>query len=144
MSDEDILSVHGYPRHPREKRADSGADLIRRERIRQVEQEGYSTEHDDEHDDGELALAAACYATPDPMMRTVLFPTTRAGQMDVHTFDEVPCDWPWGVDDWKPSSKSKLPEGRIRDLVKAGALIAAEIERLQRLEEPHGPGMDES
>ncbi len=36
--------------------------------------------------------------------------------------------WPWDKYWWKPS-------GRVRDLVKAGALIAAEIDRLQRAEE---------
>lgn len=33
--------------------------------------------------------------------------------------------WPWGLDTWKPKS-------RVSDLVRAGALIAAEIDRLQR------------
>jgi len=33
--------------------------------------------------------------------------------------------WPWGKEWWKPSD-------RRRDLVKAGALIAAEIDRLDR------------
>jgi hypothetical protein len=43
-------------------------------------------------------------------------------------FKWVPNDWPkeWNVDWWKPS------DDPIRNLVKAGALIAAEIDRLQR------------
>jgi hypothetical protein len=38
--------------------------------------------------------------------------------------------WPWDREWWKPT-----PNNRIRELAKAGALIAAEIDRLQRLEE---------
>lgn len=34
--------------------------------------------------------------------------------------------WPWGTQSFKPTNS-------IRDLTKAGALIAAEIDRLQRL-----------
>lgn len=37
--------------------------------------------------------------------------------------------WPWSLDWWKPTD-------RRRDLVKAGALIIAEIERLDRLPRP--------
>ena len=81
-------------------------ELIAAERRRQVEAEGYSTDHDDEHATGELADAAACYA------------------LGVRT-----PRWPWGTDWWKPS-----PDNRVRELVKAGALIVAEIERLQRAE----------
>lgn len=81
-------------------------ELVAAERRRQVEAEGYSTEHDDEHATGELASAAACYALG---------------------FDAE--FWPWEADAWKPS-----PDNRVRELVKAGALIVAEIERLQRAE----------
>jgi len=65
-----------------------------------------------------MAIAAACYAIPvDRLIRK-----TRAdGQPG------VPTMWPWHQGWWKPS-----PNDRIRELVKAGALIAAEIDRLQR------------
>jgi hypothetical protein len=42
----------------------TGIELIAEERKRQIEVEGWTAEHDDEHTDGELALAAVCYATP--------------------------------------------------------------------------------
>ncbi len=91
----------------------TGAELIAAERSRQIEAEGWSPEHDAEHCDDDLALAAACYATPynfrDPHGRTGVPPQL----------------WPWGRSDWKPTAD------RIRELVKAGALIAAEIDRLQ-------------
>ena len=40
----------------------NGADLIAQERQRQIDGEGYDAGHDDEHDMGELAAAAMCYA----------------------------------------------------------------------------------
>jgi hypothetical protein len=93
-----------------------GADLIAAERQRQVEAEGWTTHHDDwEHRDGELVLAAFCYLTK----YGALINGERCGDPD------PPDGWPWDASWWKPSSP-------IRNLVKAGALIAAEIDRLQR------------
>ena len=40
-----------------------GAEMIAAERRRQVEKEGWTAEHDSGHPSGELAMAAACYAT---------------------------------------------------------------------------------
>lgn len=89
-----------------------GADLIADERTRQCVIEGYTLEHDaNEHAPGGLALAAACYATP--LDRRVWV----AG---------IPNLWPWSPSDWKPS-----PTDRVKELVKAGALCAAEIDRIQ-------------
>jgi hypothetical protein len=81
------------------------------ERIRQIEIEGWSTEHDDRHDCGDLASAAACYAS-------------CAG---VNAIENVkpPHGWPWEFSWWKP-------QGFRRDLVRAGALIVAEIEKFDR------------
>lgn len=91
-----------------------GIELIAAERQRQIEQEGWTPEHDAEHGKGELAEAAACYAMPE-----------RARQTGVSDLL-----WPWDEKWWKPT-----PNDRIRELVKAGALIAAEIDRLQRVAE---------
>ena len=94
-----------------------GLRLIAAERERQVEAEGWTPEHDDQHRHGLLALAAASYATP---------PYYRRLRKSDDTDEMVPDTWPeWWP--WKPS-----PENRIRELTKAGALIAAEIDRLQR------------
>jgi hypothetical protein len=94
----------------------SGIDLIRAERKRQRSRkeggEFYALSHDDDHDKGELASAAAVYATP---------PEHRARNESAWR-----AMWPAGWH-FKPS-----PDDRIRELVKAGALIAAEIDRLQR------------
>lgn len=88
-------------------------ELIARERSRQVAQEDRTLAHDDEHTDGELADAAACYAAPE-----IFRDSTISG---------VPRAWPFDAASWKPT-----PDDRVRELVKAGALIVAEIERLQR------------
>lgn len=104
-------------------RVATGAELIERERIRQQEREGYDPRHDDSHEHGELVLAAAQYALP-PERRELV----NAGATSLpERFVGVPYDWPWDNESWKPT-----PEDRIRELVKAGALIAAEIDRLLR------------
>ncbi|MGI4340737.1 ead/Ea22-like family protein [Klebsiella pneumoniae] len=87
----------------------AAADVLA-ERKRQVTAEGGTPGHDDEYEHGELADAAGCYA-----LSSELFDC--AG--------EPPRPWPWPDEWWKPTN-------RRRDLVKAGALILAEIERLDR------------
>jgi hypothetical protein len=74
------------------------------ERVRQISEKGYTHQHDDEHSYGEIALAAADYAMP----------------------DQYPDAASWAF------QKSQKP--RREQLVKAGALIIAEIERLDRLD----------
>lgn len=99
----------------------NGAELIAAERQRQITDEGWTPEHDAEHVQGELALAGACYAWPPPRPL------------------DVKKAWPWDREWWKPtipahgakSNAQEWQDARIRDLVKAGALIAAEIDRLQ-------------
>jgi hypothetical protein len=78
------------------------ADILA-ERLRQIEVEGFSPVRDDGYTQGQLANAAACYAT------------------------QTPLHWPpdWDQKWWKPTT-------RRRDLVKAAALLVAELERLDR------------
>jgi hypothetical protein len=89
----------------------TGSTLIAEERERQLADEAWTPEHDDTHTNGELALAAVCYAAPEAIRDN--FP---------------PRMWPYEGRWWKP-----CPDNRVRELVKAGALIAAEIDRLQRI-----------
>lgn len=96
----------------------SGVRLIaaerRRQRSRKQGGEFYSLAHDDEHDKGEIARAAAVYAMP---------PEFRDRNQDLVQV-LTPPNW-----------YLKLKAGdRMRELVKAGALIAAEIDRLLREE----------
>ncbi|CAJ9629237.1 Uncharacterised protein [Burkholderia pseudomallei] len=79
------------------------------ERQRQVDQEGCTHELDDEYTESELAQAAACYVQS----------SANCDRSHIDT------RWPWPTDWWKPTTPR-------RNLVKAGALILAEIERLDR------------
>jgi len=90
----------------------TGTELIAIERERQMSKEGWTAEHDDRHTKSELARVAAIYALP------VEYRKLRYVEM-------WPVSWSW--DWWKPT-----PRNRIKELTKAGALIAAEIDRLQR------------
>lgn len=89
---------------------------VQAERRRQVEAEGWTPEHDDEHADGQMAQAAGCYAL-------------HAGGIGTDWLDGhqngAALFWPWDKDSWKPTTPR-------RDLVKACALALAEIERLDR------------
>lgn len=91
---------------------------IAEERKRQVEDEGYSEEHDDCHSRGELAFAAGCYAYTAGLASCI--------EPDDHGLQHIPSDWPWDRKSWKPKDKH-------RNLIRAAALIIAEIERLDRI-----------
>jgi hypothetical protein len=90
-------------------------ERIKAERLRQVEAEGWSPDHDDGHDGGELGKAAGCYA-----LYAIRPPN------DLRFRGHPPPGWPWHPQWWKPKDP-------VRDLERAGALIVAELERLQRL-----------
>jgi hypothetical protein len=99
----------------------TGIELIAEERQRQIEVEGWTLDHDKDHDNGEMAAAAAAYAFA-PFMDDEI--------RDGYKTPPSPI-WPkyWLAKWWKPS-----PCNRIRELQKAGALIAAEIDRIQNKE----------
>lgn len=94
----------------------TGAEAITIERQRQIAEEGYDAEHDAGHAD-ELARAAAVYAAPPG-----------------HNRESAIGLWPWDAEFYKPEA-DPTTEGRIRTLVKAGALIAAAIDSLAAREE---------
>lgn len=93
------------------------------ERQRQVEAEGWTVEHDDEHADGSLAAVAAVYAM------TGSQPERRMSITDYNAALRAlwPISWDWS---WFKRKDSR------RDLIRAGALIVAEIERLDRAAPP--------
>ncbi|HHK3059748.1 TPA: hypothetical protein ACQRN9_003596 [Pseudomonas aeruginosa] len=99
---------------------------VQAERRRQVEAEGWTPEHDDEHADGQMAQAAGCYALHAGGIGTD-WPDGR--QNGAALF------WPWYKDSWKPTTPR-------RDLVKACALALAEIERLDRAAATQGGPSD--
>lgn len=105
-----------------------GAARIATERQRQIDAEGYSPEHDLHHTSEELAWAAAVYAAPE----RIFCLNVREGidsdgvQQGTMTWHEP---WPHGWQQGTNGASDGVP-GRIRDLERAGALIAAEIDRL--------------
>lgn len=93
---------------------------IAAERLRQIEAEGWTPEHDNNHTDGKLATAAACYALNSVLSGPIHY--DRFADLLKNTVHKA---WPWPRSWWKPKD-------RRRDLIRAGALIVAEIERLDR------------
>jgi len=88
-----------------------------RERVRQIESEGWTHEHDDAHDAGQMVAAACTYA-----LET--------------TFDGAAAKGRWFGMLWPWDRKWFKPKDRRRDLIRAAALIVAEIERLDRAAVP--------
>lgn len=83
------------------------------ERCRQID-EGYTTERDDQYTRGQLADAAGAYAF-----------WAYTCNMDHYEVTTIPPSWPWQPEQWKPANQRQM-------LVRAGALILAEIARLDR------------
>ncbi|MDF2809358.1 MAG: hypothetical protein K0S56_389 [Microvirga sp.] len=102
----------------------AAADVLA-ERRRQVEVEGWTAEHDDQHRRGQLASAGAAYAMGVTGVESFL---TRPGQPTERVASRF---WPWSDDWWKPKD-------RRHNLVRAAALLIAEIERLDRAAERAG------
>lgn len=94
----------------------TGIELITDERRRHKEKEGWTREHDNTHVKQELAKAAACYALPDHLREK-----NKNGR---------PKLFPWSRSWWRPAINKESVVERIRELEKAGALCAAEIDRL--------------
>ncbi|MFS7070401.1 hypothetical protein [Pseudomonas aeruginosa] len=97
---------------------------VQAERRRQIEAEGWTPEHDDEHSHGQMARAAACYAL-----------AGSSAPNDGTAALLVSLAWPWDEQWWKPSTAR-------RDMVKACALGLAEIERLDRVAASQGGPSD--
>lgn len=108
----------------------TGIELIAEERLRQVEAEGWTHEHDDQHEDGALALVAALYATPIPLY-TLSIDDDRDNERKSHRGLTVEANDPWPAE-WTSAFDKRQKYNRLRQLVVAGALIAAEIDRLMR------------
>lgn len=89
----------------------SGIELIADERRRQIEAEGYDAAHDDLHNEDELVRAAVYYLDE-----------TTGVNFDVY--------WPW-----QRSLNKRSTYSRQQLLIVAGALIAAELDRVIRLED---------
>jgi hypothetical protein len=98
---------------------ESSISLVLNERLRQIHIEKFDAKNDDMHTNYSLARAAVCYAVP-PKFRT----------WDDRLITDI--YWPWGPGVFKPTTWR-------RDLVKAGALILAELDRIERLDRAAHP-----
>jgi hypothetical protein len=99
----------------------SGTELIAAERERQYEKEGFDSEHDDrarDHGAGQISIAAACYAAGETKIYA------KREKANAVVFEDP---WPWAAK-WDKRGK----HSRVRELTKAGALAAAEIDRIHR------------
>lgn len=105
-----MTAIQAYATALAARPSDAAIEVLA-ERRRQIEKEGWTPEHDDEHAGGSMAAAAGCYA-----LYADAYPNTG----------QPPASWPWVAECWNPKD-------RRRNLVRAGALILAEIERLDRL-----------
>ena len=111
---QEIIGLLREARFDGESGQSYGVSLVGKERQRQITEEGYSFEHDDQEDSHQLSDAAAVYACHASARHSLL-----------HL-------WPWSKGYFKPDKDNTI-DGRIRELSKAGALVCAEIDRLVRL-----------
>lgn len=96
---------------------------VMHERRRQITVKGMTPAHDDTHATGEMTRGALNYlaaASATMLLRGHRFdgpaPLSDMGRI---------VDWPWSRDWWKPGAVRRM-------LVKAAALVVAEIQRLDR------------
>lgn len=98
---------------------------INKERERQISL-GYDEAHDNKHDFSQVSDAAACYCL-------------RGYWRVPHRLFNIQMLWPFkdetGFDSILNLTDKEKVELRIKELSKAGALIAAEIDRYQRIKE---------
>lgn len=94
----------------------TGIERIAAERKRQIEREGWTPEHDAVHTAGQLSIAAACYAVNK---------LPEGDQIEVYSPYVTGDAFPW-EDGWDKREQ----HDRLRSLEIAGALIAAEIDRM--------------
>ncbi|HGM5924667.1 TPA: hypothetical protein ACKP5H_002658 [Stenotrophomonas maltophilia] len=92
----------------------TGVKAIASERERQLRAEGFSRDCDQQYREGELARAATAYVQLAAM-------DLQVGSRKHIASQEPPFFWPWALEWWKPVDAR-------RDLVRAGALIAAQID----------------
>ncbi|PJG67788.1 hypothetical protein [Acinetobacter seifertii] len=91
------------------------------ERERQIQIKGWTNEHDDAYEKNELTRAASGYVNH-VVGRSWTYNKERP---ETYRDEEVPEFWPWAGNFWKPKSPRE-------DLVRAAAILIAEIERLDR------------
>jgi hypothetical protein len=99
----------------------TGIELIAEERQRQIEK-GFTQEHDVKHEVMEFIDAANCYSVAALVSNSAKY-EEKDKKILLAAIEKI--RWPWDKKSFKPTTS-------LRDLVKAGALIAAAIDRLQK------------
>lgn len=115
----ELVPLYSKPAQP--PLSGAAADVLA-ERERQKSVEGWTAEHDDEHEGGALAAAAAAYAHNAEWHMRERKSSDQPPSLASGIVYEL---WPFDEEWWKP----KNPR---RDLVRAAAMILAEIERIDR------------
>ncbi len=98
--------------------------LVLAERLEQVEQHGYTPDHDDHHGGGEIAMGAGAY----------LAAYIADGVEGLEAADALSAaleQWPWRSDLFRPT-------GEVEMLTKATAMLLAELDRVLRLQAKAG------
>lgn len=103
-------------------------EAVWHERVRQEHVECFTPGYDDNYVKGEMSRAAASYAINASVYVAMLAGGASQDQVDrASAAASVPGTWPWPKAAWKPRDPR-------RNLVRAAALLIAEIERLDRAE----------
>lgn len=97
-------------------------ELVAKERTRQIVENGYTAEHDDDHVGGEIADAGACYANSNGSIY-------RFSHANSKHFPIINV-WPWDFQYFK-----KEEHDRKQQLIIAAAFINAEYDRIVRAEQ---------
>ncbi|PPU15573.1 hypothetical protein XacyCFBP2565_07045 [Xanthomonas arboricola pv. corylina] len=100
----------------------TGVQAIAEERARQVQVEGMTPEGDAGYRYGQLAWAAVAY------LQLSAMELRDGGRAHIATASPPAC-WPWDASWWKPRDVR-------RDLVRAGALIAAQLDAIDQQAKP--------
>ena len=97
----------------------TSAEAFLAERMKQTGIKNFTPENDDQYKAGELVRASHAYSY-------------HAGLPDKQRSDKTPPScWPWDTIHWHPAIGNST-EARLRELEKAGALLLAEFDRLER------------
>jgi hypothetical protein len=123
------LIKHGTPIFPN---GTQGVELVRVERLRQILEYGYTTEHDASYQHNQLPAAALTY-----LQSALIRETYKPDAQGPYLADQVSDSWPWDEDCFNPTTT-------LRDLTKAAALIIAEIDRLLTAPHSHAPAPEHS
>jgi hypothetical protein len=102
----------------------TGAGAISKERDRHTKIEGWTPSHDDQHTEQSMPIAAACYALNGTPAQAVIVNDDNDPEKN-----ELWDAWPWS-----PKWDKREKHSRLHQLEIAGALIAAEWDRLKRIE----------